>query len=232
MNILIVEDEPIIARRLMRITRSYFNDDLTILQHCSSLEEGNSYLHINKIDLLLLDLNLNGENGFDLLIDIVSQSFPTIIISAYRDRALKAFEYGVLDFVPKPFSENRLFQAFSRFSQNKKIDNTVKFLSIYKSNKYLIIDIKDVLYIKGARVYTEIYLKNGRKEIHNKSLDNLEKILPHQFVRIHKSYIVDMSRVSEMNAASGGKYTLLLKNGDLIPVSRNRYKDIRSTWFK
>lgn len=234
MNILIIEDEQVIAKRLLRMTKAYFGKELDLIDHCDSLANGLNYIEQNKIDLLLLDLNLNGENGFDVLQNVLSRSFHTIIVSAYKDKAIEAFEYGVLDFVPKPFSQQRLNQALSRTVQDSppELKNQgIKFLSIVKSGHQHLIEIEKLKYIKGARVYTEIFLQNGSKEIHNKSLDTLVQLLPPNFERIHKSYIVDIKQVIELNAESGGKYTAILKSGDQLPVSRSKYKPLKAKYL-
>ena len=234
MNILIIEDEQVIANRLLRMTKAYFGDQLNKINHCDSLSDGLEFIDQNEIDLLLLDLNLNGEDGFDVLKNVLSQSFHTIIVSAYKDKAIIAFEYGVLDFVPKPFNEKRLSQALSRTIQDSSTDansGTIKFLSIVKRGNQHLLDLKRLKYIKGARIYTEIYLKDGTKEIHNKSLDTLMQLLPANFERIHKSYIVDMQEVTELNAESGGKYTAILKSGDQLPVSRSKYKTLKANYL-
>lgn len=119
MNILIIEDEARIAKRIERMTRDFFDKEVRILV-CDSLENGLNAIDQNAIDLLLLDLNLNGEDGFDVLQNVVAKSFQTIIVSAYTDKAITAFNYGVLDFVPKPFDEDRLAQAFMRFTSSEK----------------------------------------------------------------------------------------------------------------
>lgn len=234
MKILIIEDELIIANRLMRMCKIYFAEQSIKINHCDSVSEGLEFISENEIELLLLDLNLNGQNGFEVIKQVVSQAFHTIIVSAYKNKAIEAFEYGVLDFVPKPFNENRLFQALSRTTHKDPIDSqpgSLKFLSILKRGHQHLIEVKKIKYIKGARVYTEIYLKNGGKEIHNKSLDTLLQLLPTHYERIHKSYIVNMKEVTEIIAASGGKYTAILNSGDHLPVGRSRYKYLKQKYF-
>lgn len=230
MNILIIEDEQVIANRVLRMTKGYFGEMLQNINHCDSLSEGIEFINQHTIDLLLLDLNLNGEDGFEVLKHVVSQSFHTIIVSAYKDKAIEAFECGVLDFVPKPFNEKRLHQALSRTIRDSSSESNIgfiKYLSIIKKGCHHLLELKRLNYIKGARVYTEIYLKDGTKEIHNKSLDALLQLLPSQFERIHKSYIVDMKEVVKLNAESGGKYTAILKSGDHLPVGRSTYKSLK-----
>ena len=232
MNILIVEDESRIAKRIERMTRDIFGDSLQSLRQINTLHEALRFIENNTLDLVLLDLNLNGDNGFDLLTTAVSKSFHTVVISAYRDQAITAFEYGVLDFVPKPFNRDRLELAFDRVIRKEKTENdSIKFLAIKKRGRMQLISIEDLLYVKGAGVYTELFLANGNKELHDKSLEKLEQLLSHTFERIHKSYLVKMSEVKEIIVKPGSKYMAELKNGTLIPIGRTKYKDMKAKWL-
>ncbi|MEM0992308.1 MAG: LytTR family DNA-binding domain-containing protein [Bacteroidota bacterium] len=231
MKILIIEDESRIAKRIQRMTKSCFGGQLTQLTHCDSLEEGITYLQHHEIDLLLLDLNLNGADGFQVLEQMNAGAFHTIIISAYQDRAITAFEYGVLDFVLKPFTQERLAKAFQRLSTTILPAHSVKYLAVQKRGSLQLIDVKAVIYIKGAGTYTELHLKNGTKAIHNKSLDKLQQLLPQQFERIHKSYLLDMTLAQQFIVASGSKYAVLLTNGEQLPIGRTRYKALKERWL-
>ncbi len=232
MNILIVEDESRIAKRIERMTRDKIGDTLKSIKHMNTLHEAIRYIENHSLDLVLLDLNLNGNSGFDLLTTAVSESFHTIIISAYNDQAITAFEYGVLDFVSKPFNRERLQQALHRAISNEKvITNPIKFLAVKKRHKVQLLPVKDLLYIKGAGTYTELFLVDGRKELHDKSLEKLEQLLAPSFERIHKSYVVKMSEIKEIIVESGSKYMVDLKNGEHIPIGRTKYKDIKAKWF-
>jgi two-component system response regulator LytT len=227
MKILIIEDEARIAKRIERMTRDFFDKETQILL-CDSVENGLSIIESQPIDLLLLDLNLNGEDGFDVLQSVVVKSFQTIIISAYTEKAITAFAYGVLDFVPKPFDTLRLSQAFQRFTKpEKQSDRDLQFLAVKKAKVIKLIDIKDIRYIKGAGIYTELHLSDGRMELHDKSLESLEKLLPPTFERIHKSYILCWREADKLIVEAGGKYTILLKNEELLPVGRSKYKELR-----
>jgi DNA-binding LytR/AlgR family response regulator len=232
MNILIIEDESRIAKRIERMTRDFFSTTLQSIKCIDTLNHAQEFIKNNALDLVLLDLNLNGESGFEILSTAVSGSFHTIIISAQKDQALSAFEHGVLDFVPKPFSQNRLELAFNRAIQKEKSDvvNT-KFLAIKKRGNINLLSVDDLVYIKGAGVYTELYLINGKKELHDKSLEKLEQLLPNTFERIHKSYLVKMSEVKEIIIKSGSKYMAELKNGEYLPIGRTKYKDLKAKWL-
>ena len=92
------------------------------------------------------------------------------------------------------------------------------------------LEIQELQYIKGAGIYAELYFANGQKEIHNKTLDKLAQLLPPNFDRIHKSYIVNSNLIQTLSVEAGGKYTLFLQDGMALPVSRTRYKALREKW--
>ena len=231
MRVLIVEDESRIAKRVERMTRDILGNTFQSLTHINTLQEALTFIENNPLDLLLLDLNLNGEDGFDLLTTAVSESFHTIVISAYKDQAITAFEYGVLDFVPKPFDRDRLEKAFNRRMRKERLETQVKYLAVKQRQRIQLIPIDEVLYIKGAGAYTELFLSGGKKELHDKSLERLEQLLSPTFERIHKSYLVKISEVKGIIVNSGSKYMAELRSGGFIPVGRTRYKEIKAKWF-
>lgn len=229
MNILIIEDESRIARRLHRMTAEFFVDKPTQITVCDSLQKGLDQVAIQLPDLLLLDLNLNGDNGFEILEQIVAASFHTIIVSANIDKAITAFSYGVLDFVPKPFDQDRLFKALTRFvSPVLKPDEGIKYLAVKRSGQIRLISISEVIYIKGAGIYTELHLSNGQNELHDKSLEHLQQLLPDRFERIHKSYLVNFQQIEKIIINAGTRYGALLKTGEVLPVGRSKYKELKN----
>jgi two-component system response regulator LytT len=229
MRILIVEDEPFIARRLERFCREILGDRLETLHVAGAYEEASGRLAEAPIDLLLLDLNLNGRDGMDLLKATVAGSFHTIIVSANIEQALKAFEYGVLDFVPKPFSQERLAQALKRATDaDGRAACTAKYLAVRKYGKVQLVPIDRVLYAQGAGAYAELVLIDGTRELHDKTLEKLHALLPPVFERIHKSYLVRMTAVVALHAQEGSHYEAELKTGLRLPIGRTRYKELRA----
>lgn len=227
MRILIIEDEARIARRIERMTTAYFEGN-AVVSNCDSIKKGMDFLEKETIDILLLDLNLNGRDGFEILQSVTSKSFQTIVVSANTENALRAFELGVLDFVPKPFDEKRLSMALSRATTTKKeLNGAVRFLSVKKNGMIRLIALEELNYIKGAGIYSELHLLDGNSAIHDKGLDALEKILPSGFERIHKSYIIPVGQTENILVSSGSKYSLRLKNGEILPIGRTRYSAFR-----
>jgi DNA-binding LytR/AlgR family response regulator len=227
MRILIVEDETIAARGLEKMLREIYGKEITSLKVERSLMGSECFLEEHSIDLLFLDLNLDGREGFDLLRNIISQSFHTIIVSGMTEKAIEAFEFGVLDFVPKPLKKERLEKALKKWKDVAANSRYTKYLSVRKDDKTEIISLKDIAYIQGQNNNTVIYRKNITADTHRKTLDSLSKILPSHFFRIHKSYLVNLREAKYLKSKGGGKYILELKNGSALPVSRKIYSELK-----
>lgn len=228
MRILIVEDEPLLAQRLERFCREILGERLESVRVATLFSEASARIDESPIDLLLLDLNLHGRDGMQLLGSSVAGSFHTIIVSANTEQALRAFEYGVIDFVPKPFSRERLEQALQRVTEREgRATTAAKFLAVRKLGKVELVPIDRVLYVEGAGAYAELVLEDGRRELHDKTLEKLHALLPPVFERIHKSYLVRFSAVKALHAQEGSHYEVELKNGLRLPVGRTRYKELR-----
>ncbi|MEM1356712.1 MAG: LytTR family DNA-binding domain-containing protein [Bacteroidota bacterium] len=239
MHLLITEDEASVARRLERLLKKMLGDQIASLQVAPSVSAARHYLQHQPVDLLFLDLNLNGEDGFTVLRQLLAEAGDVIVVSAYGNRALEAFEYGVLDFVPKPFSEARLRQALDRFQgSGQDVEHSLQKIPIRKQGRIVLVHVTDILFIQGADVYTTLYLrprpKNNKElatELSEKTLESLERLLPPNFARVHKSYIVDMNACREILIEGGGRYQLLLEDGRTIPLGRTRYRTIKERYF-
>jgi two-component system, LytTR family, response regulator LytT len=231
MRILIVEDEKVAARGLQRMIQNILGKEISWIGWEASLDASKLALTEKPVDILFLDLNLNGENGFDLLQGAVADSFHTIVVSANEDQALQAFEYGVLDFVPKPVSEERLEKAINRITDGNYAGKHAKYLPIRKPKGIALIQLGDVSYFRGDGNYVEIRLKAGVSEYHRQTLDSLAKILPPQFSRIHRSYIVDKRDVNNVISHGGGMYGVELADGVQLPLSRIHYRNFKDVIF-
>ncbi|GJM31695.1 MAG: DNA-binding response regulator [Saprospiraceae bacterium] len=229
MRLLIVEDEALLAKRIERLSREILGKRLEKVDVRPSLESARAYIHEFPIDLLMLDLNLNGKDGFYLLKESVAGAFHTLIISAYTDKAIQAYDYGVLDFIPKPFNQERLAKAFDRF-ENAHYQATppLRFIACKTKKRISLLKIEEISFIRGADHYSEIHTLSGKIKLHDKSLQQLQTLLPSNFVRIHKSYIANLDSATQILIEGGGRYGLQLTNQEIIPVSRSRYSMVRA----
>jgi two-component system, LytTR family, response regulator LytT len=228
MRLLIVEDESLVARRIEQFCRRILGDQLEWLHVSATFDAAQAALSESPIDLLLLDLNLSGRDGMTLLESSVAASFQTIIVSASTEHALLAFERGVIDFVAKPFSEQRLAEALRRVTgPGGRAAQAARFLAVRKHGRIELVPVDELLFVQGADDCSELVLADGRRHLHDKTLEKLEAVLPSVFKRIHRSYLVRLSSVQALHAHEGSRYEAELKNGLVLPVGRTRYKEIR-----
>lgn len=229
MNILIVEDETTVAARLERLTGELLDTQIQRLTVLHTLDDADDFLAEHSIDLMFLDLNLGGRDGFDLLKKVVAGAFHTIVVSAYAERAIEAFEYGVLDFVAKPFTRGRLEKALSRFSEPYRQKET-KYLAVKRAGLIETIPLADVVFFKGANNYSEVFTSSGEEILHDKPLSRLEQVLPSQYLRIHKSFIVNEAHICGL-IQEGNGVSIKLKNGQTVPVSRSKAQEFKQRYL-
>lgn len=228
MRILIVEDEPLIRQRLLRLCTE-LTGGRGRFEAVADLDAAGDRLERNAYDGLLLDLNLDGEDGFELLRTAVAGRYHCVVVSAHRDRAVQAFEYGVLDFVPKPFTRERLEQALDRLlDAPRQRSGRARYLGVWRTHGTALIDLADVLWIRADGDYSELRLLDGSSELHDRSLAGLAGILPPDFVRCHRSYLVNLRHVRTLHAASGSRYWLALSGGAELPVGRSHVAGLRA----
>lgn len=228
MRIVVIEDEEVAADRLCRLTRKILGERQASIRVLPTLASAAEHLVSRSVDLVFLDLNLQGRDGFRVLEQAVAGSFQTIVVSAQHDQALRAFEFGVLDFVAKPYDEQRLRKALDRLASAGALPaQRLKYLAVRRGTEVVPVAIDDVLFIKGADDYSEIHRRDGTRVLHGKTLSALEKLLPQRFERVHRSYIVDTAAIESISGGAGGRYTVRLAAGGEVPVSRSRIARLR-----
>lgn len=227
MRILIVEDEPLVRQRLLRLCTELAGSRARF-DAVADLENAETRLQRSVYDGLLLDLNLGGEDGFELLKRAIAGRYHCVVISAHRERALQAFEHEVLDFVPKPFSRERLGQALDRLLEvGNYRSGRARYLGIWRAQGTALVELADVVWIRADGDYSELRLRDGRSELHDKSLAALSGLLPPDFVRCHRSYLVNLRHVRSLHAGAGSRYWLVLHDGAELPVGRSCITELR-----
>lgn len=226
-RVLIAEDEAVVARRIARLATDVLGTTGTEFSFARNIAETRATLASFDADVLFLDLNLEGEEGFALLRDAASRSFETIVVSAHTERALEAFEYGVRDFVPKPFSRERLERALQRALHALRPTEPTRYLGVRRHGSTEFLSVEQVMFVRGAGTQSELVLRNDTHVRHTKLLDRLETSLPPYFERIHKSFIVNMREVVRLETREGSRYAVVLTNGTKLPVGRTRVEALR-----
>ena len=224
MNVLILEDEPLIAQGLEREVRAHFGTRLTALELHDNVPQALAALAHEQVDLLLLDLHLHGADGYDLLRLAQKAPFQTIIVSAHAERSITAFEFGVLDFVAKPFSRERLHKALQRYTGRH---TEAASLAVKKRGALEWIALADIDHVQADGHYSNIVLRSGEQYFHDLPIDKLMAVLPPHFLRVHRSYIVNSLGFKRLQIAAGGKYALDTQTSTGIPVARSSYPALK-----
>lgn len=221
MNILIAEDEAPAARRLERMVRDRIGPRIGALAVAATVEEARKALATSRVDLLLLDLNLNGADGFSILGS--AQRPPIIVVSANSSRAIDAFDHAVVDFVAKPVSAERLGLALDRALDRTRPPAGAS-LAVRSAGRIDLAAFADIVALSGADDYVEVALADGRRFLHDTRLQELERRLPPGFVRVHRSHIVNAAHVRTLRILPNRRRVLVLSGETAIPVSRSRAK--------
>lgn len=225
MNILIVEDEAPAARRLRRLVAADLGLEIDDIAVADNLDVAQQIIRETRIDLLLLDLDLSGLDGFDVLRATGAKKPATVIVSANIDRALDAFDHDVVDFVAKPVSAERLSRALARVREAQSGEMR---LIVRAQGRTDIIPASQIVRISGAGDYIEIATTGGQIYLHDDRLEALEKRLPPSFLRVHRSYIVNMAYALQLRTMDRDRRVLMMRNGEEIPVSRRRMSATRA----
>jgi two-component system, LytTR family, response regulator len=215
---IVIDDEPL----ALNILADYINktDNLLLVDITTQPLMGLQRIHNGEADVVFLDINMPGINGLQAM-DIIGRQCLVVLTTAYAEFAVQGFDREVVDYLLKPVSYERFCKAIKKLEQQTggTTAGTEKQYFFVKSEyKQIRIDYADVLYFESLRDYVAIHLANGNKILTLQSLSSFEKELPpQQFVRIHKSYIISVSKIKliEKNSVS--------VNGKMLPVG-NTFK--------
>lgn len=245
---LIVDDEPL-ARRTLRDLLSA-DPEIEIIGECSNGLETIKFIRRQLPDLLFLDIQMPGMNGFEALASIEHERIPAIVfVTAFDSYALKAFELHALDYLLKPFTDKRFEEALRQAKSQVELKEINKlsqsllallgdqagreaisirrkgFLTkfmIKSSGRVAFIKASDVDWISADDYYIKLHLA-GKSHLLRVSMNELEeKLDPKRFLRIHRSTIVNCDRVKELQQNPNGEYVVVLKNGTQLKLSRSR----------
>ena len=221
MRVLIVEDDLPAQRRLVRLVRAhprFVEADM----HCvDEASEARRDLATGEVQLLLLDLDLHGVDGFSVVRTAVDARTQIIVVSAHTARAIEAFELGVTDFVPKPVNEARLHLALGRVQPDASGGRPAELLVRTRQGVERV-PVADIVHIQADDDYVQLVLHTGRRLLHDEPIAKLVQRLPADFVRVHRSHIVRRDAVRCVADGPAGTRVLQLMSGTHVPVSRRR----------
>lgn len=228
---LIVDDEPL-ARSNVRVLLR-LDPEIEIVGECGSGADALGEIRTVTPDLVFLDVQMPECDGFEVLERLGAQLPPAIIfVTAYDQYALRAFEAGALDYLLKPFDNPRFERALSRAKQRivsgKDSPQKLQRLAIKSVGQVAFVKISDIDWIEAADYYACLHV-GPRTHLLRRSISELEQELdPTIFCRIHRSTIVNLTRVRSLELGAAGEYEVVLENGSSLRLSRRYRKRLQS----
>jgi len=242
LSAIIIEDEKLAREVLASLLEQFFSDKVNILGEASNVKHGISLIQKYQPQLVFLDIELRGINGFDLFNHFEEpRSFEVVFTTAHKEHAISAIRRGAFDYILKPIALNDLSDMFLRLegflnaknkNENAIINETKQDQSNLKINTKFSVPIsngfnlenkENILYCEGMVNYTKIYLASGKDIVLAKTLKSMTLLLGNRFCRIHKSYLVNIDYIIKYSRSDGFKITLI--NNTVLEVShRNNDK--------
>lgn len=240
---ILIDDEPLARSIVKEYLQSY--TDIEVVEECNDGFEGVKNITKHKPDLIFLDVQMPKINGFEML-ELIENAPDVIFTTAFDEYAIKAFESHAIDYLLKPFSKERFDKAIQKWLTQRNrteekstatqtlLDNEVRQpeernrIVVKEGGNIKIIPVHEVLYLEAyddyVKIFTpkEMYLKKKTMSFYEQSLD------PNQFVRVHRSYIIQLSQLTRIEPLEKDTHIALLKNGTRIPLSKTGYTKLKS----
>ena len=247
-KVLVADDEALARKRVVKfLAHSTYTFKIT---EATSGKETIHAILTEKPNIVFLDVKMTDMTGFDVLDAIPKQDIPIIIfVTAFDVFAIKAFELRAIDFLLKPYKEERFIEALERgvellelkrhksFQQNisefmayiKSEQNETKpegsyidQLALKVNRKYYFVKTKEIIYIKSSGYYAEIFTLNNKKHLHRISLTDLvSRLNPDQFQRINRSTIICIEQIQEIVSEGMGDFSVIMKDKVSFAVTKN-----------
>ena len=232
---LIIDDEAP-ARNLIREYLRAF-PEITVLAECENGFEAFKAIQKLRPDLLFLDVQMPRLGGFELL-ELLEERPSVIFTTAFDQYAVSAFEQNALDYLLKPITRERFTRALEKWKINRDKEQRQEpvnlpsaesrnRIAVKTDHELLVIPASQIHYIEAFDDYVKIH---GEKGVHLKktTMNRLEAQLdPERFLRIHRSFLVNLQELTGIEPMEKNSYLALLRNGKKIPVSRNQYAELK-----
>ncbi len=234
---IIVEDQPKSLKTLQELVRHYC-PDIQVVETASSIRSAREKILHYSPDLVFLDVQLPDGECFQLLEELDEVNFKVIFTTAHDHYAIRAIKFSALDYLLKPVDRHELVVAVEKYRQsqpseaenirtlidNLKSGNAPKKIVISTFYKIHIVQVSDIIHVESHSSYSNFHLTNGMEILSTKTLKEQDELLsPFNFVRIHRSHLVNFNHIVEYEKADGG--FVVMSNGDKLAVSQYR-KDI------
>ena len=242
LRVVYADDEPIARRGLERLLRG--EEGVEVVAACTNGIEALAAIETHSPHIVLIDIAMPGMTGVEVVRALGDAHRPAVVFAtAFDQYAIDAFELHAVDYLLKPFDEPRFRVAFQRVRQrlialrneetSAKLDAVLSALerrpvadrlSIKDGDRVVLIPMSDVLWCEAEDNYVRVHATTGRHLVRMTMRGLIERLDPRRFARIHRSYVVNLSRVREFRPLSNGEYQVVLYDGVKLVLSRT-YRD-------
>ncbi len=239
-KVLIIDDEPLARSIVKEYLEAY--PELELVAECGDGFEGIKAIQQHQPDLIFLDIQMPKINGFEML-ELVDQPPAVIFTTAFDEFAIKAFEAHAIDYLLKPFNQERFNKAIAKWreqrgSQPSRTGDLLETAAqspaqnqrivVKNGSKIKIIPVHDIFYLEAADDYVKIHTSEGYF-LKNKTMNYFEHVLDgQQFVRSHRSYILNIQQITRIDPYEKDNHIAILRSGAKVPVSRGGYGKLKA----
>lgn len=238
MRAIIIDDEAH-CRDGLSIMLGKYCENIGIIECCSNGAQGLIAIRRHQPDLVFLDIEMPGMNGFEMLEQCEVKDFEVIFTTAYNEYAIQAIRHSALDYLLKPVNKNELISAVERAVKVKpvkpdvRVNELLQLLSMRKEGGkialptlegLMMINPDEIVYCESESAYTKFFMKDKRCITISKVLKDAETLLTGKgFYRVHHSFLINLQHVSKYIRGNGGE--IIMIDGKNIPVSRAKRKE-------
>lgn len=243
---LVIDDEPLVRSSILKVLRA--DNDIEVIDECEDGLSALAAITREAPDLIFLDVQMPGLTGLQVMENLEKAKVPiAIFVTAFKDYAIEAFEANAVDYILKPFGRDRLERAIARakmrFASSLDSNYAVQLIqalaSVQKQQQYqdriavpvngriLLVDTKDIEWIEAERNSVRLHLGTLVYELRN-TLTKIESMLhPRQFTRIHRSTLVNVSKIKEIHPWFNGHHKVIMRSGQELSMSRHQSESAR-----
>lgn len=237
-NAVIIDDEKL-SRDVLKKSLELFCPDINLVAECDNAEDGQKQIETHRPQLVFLDIAMPAKNGFELLKSIEKIDFQTIFVTAHDEYMIQAIRFSAVDYLLKPFEDKELTDAIARvkerivekpnhlnietFLENmfRKLPGSQMQLCVASSKGFQVLDINNIICCEAQNSYTIFHLINHQQIVSTKPIGDYETLLADAFfIRIHKSWLINMKHVQEYKKAEGG--SVIMSNNKELEISRRK----------
>lgn len=234
---LIVDDEQLAREEMKELLNEY--KSIEVIGEADNVDSALIAIKNLQPDVVFLDVQMPIKTGFDLVNELESDT-EIVFVTAYDQYAIRAFEVNAIDYLMKPIYPERLRQTIERLHQNPTIEPEVEeklqnedYIFFQMKNRSKFIKVDTIICITASKEYTEIVTTEGVKGLIYKSMIEWEKRLPEKnFIRIHRSSIINLKYVQELKASLNNTYKVFMKGiSDPLVMSRRYAVKLKKTFL-